>query len=158
MSFRKGQAALDFLMTYGWAIALVVIIAAVLFALGIFNVSNFVGSKAAGFSGVAVSGWKYDPTGTLSMVLSNQVGDPIQVEAINASLGTGVNPITSFAPVFPSNTVATGQSINEVGTPSPLQNLTTATGYTAQVTITYEDLTTDFNYTTTGTLTGKVTQ
>jgi len=56
MVFKKGQAALDFLMTYGWAIALVVIVAAALFALGVFDVSNFVGTKAAGFSGVAVKG------------------------------------------------------------------------------------------------------
>ena len=50
MVMKKGQAALDFLMTYGWAIALVVIVAAALFALGVFDVSNFVGTKAAGFS------------------------------------------------------------------------------------------------------------
>ncbi len=153
MSFRKGQAALDFLMTYGWAIALVVIIAAVLFALGIFDVSNFVGSKAAGFSGVAVSGWKFSPTGTLTMKVSNQVGQPISVNSVNATI-SGVSEVNSVA-VTPA-TLGTGAMSDQISI-SGFANSTAGTGYTAKVTIAYIDMNSNFNYTTTGTLTGKVT-
>ena len=150
MKFVKGQAALAFLMTYGWAIALVVIIAAVLFALGIFDVSNFVGSKAAGFSGVAVTGWKYATDGTFSVKVSNQVGQPIAVNLINITIGQNSSSTT-----LPSNSLATGDTSAEL-TASGFSIQPVGAGYTAQVTIGYTDLNSGFNYTSKGTLTGKV--
>ncbi|MCX6777790.1 MAG: hypothetical protein NT157_02800, partial [Candidatus Micrarchaeota archaeon] len=38
MEFRKGQAAMEYLMTYGWAILVIVIVLAALLYLGVFNV------------------------------------------------------------------------------------------------------------------------
>jgi len=151
MKFKKGQAALDFLMTYGWAIALVVIIAAVLFALGIFDVSNFVGSKAAGFSGVAVSGWKLSPAGNLSMKVSNQVGQPITINVVNATIGSTTIDLVNGA----AFNLSTGQQSNEISA-TGFGTAAAGSGYTAKVTIVYTDLSTGFSATTTGTLTGKV--
>ena len=157
MGFRKGQAALDFLMTYGWAIALVVIIAAVLFALGIFDVSNFVGSKAAGFSGVAVKGWKLDSAGTFTIKVSNQVGQPIRLDAVNVTVGQNT---TSFSAGVPSATIASGADYPQSSTMNTSAGAfgtqTVNSGYTAKVIIVYTDLSSNFQYTTTGTLTGKV--
>src|SRR3989338_1955535 len=150
MSFRKGQAALDFLMTYGWAIALVVIIAAVLFALGIFDVSNFVGSKAAGFSGVAVTGWKFDTAGGFTMKVSNQVGQPITVSNISVTIGSNTsNVATPFD-------LATGEA-SATQTFSGFASQIAGSGYTAKVTIAYTYKNSGFDYTSTGTLTGKAT-
>ena len=151
MSFRKGQAALDFLMTYGWAIALVVIIAAVLFALGIFDVSNFVGSKAAGFSGVAVKGWKLDTAGSFTMKVSNQVGQPIQINKVSVTIGSSTVNYTT--PAIP---LATGQDSGTL-TFSNTSTQIAGSGYTARVSITYTDQSSSFDYTSTGTLTGKAT-
>jgi uncharacterized membrane protein YkvI len=151
MGFKKGQAALDFLMTYGWAIALVVIIAAVLFALGIFDVSNFVGNKAAGFSGVAVPGWQLSTAGQLSMKISNQVGQRINVTLINATIGS------TTATVGSGITLAPGETSSLLNTSSTaFGGQTSGTGYTAKVVVQYTDLNANFNYTTSGTLTGKV--
>ena len=150
MNSRKGQAALDFLMTYGWAIALVVIIAAVLFALGVFDVSNFVGNKASGFSGVAVAGWQMGTNGVLAMKLSNQVGQQISINSVSVIVGQS-NSTLSGLPVQ----LSTGQSTGILNTSSSLGNFNNSAGYTAQVTIGYTDLSAGFNYTTTGTLTGK---
>jgi hypothetical protein len=152
MGFQKGQAALDFLMTYGWAIALVVIIAAMLFAMGLFDVSNFVGSKAAGFSGVAVKGWKLDTAGQMSLKLTNQVGQPITINAVTVTVGTAsANALGS-----PAN-VSVGADTSTLNTSATAFGTQAAgSGYTAKVTITYTDLNAGFNYTTSGTLTGKV--
>lgn len=152
MGFRKGQAALDFLMTYGWAIALVVIIAAVLFSLGVFDVSNFLGSKAAGFSGVAVQGWNLASDGTLTLKLSNQVGQKISVNSAAVTIsGTSAN--VAGLPVQ----IASGASSSTLSSAAAAFGAQTAgASYTAQVVIGYTDLNADFNYTTTGTLTGKV--
>ena len=152
MMNRKGQAALDFLMTYGWAIALVVIIAAVLFALGIFDVSNFTGNKAAGFSGVAVQGWNLGAAGQMNMKLSNQVGTQIRVDAVSVVIGQN----TSTLGVLPV-TLNTGASTNTLSTgAAAFGTQTPGTGYTAKVYINYTDLNANFPYTTSGTLTGRI--
>ena len=39
ITYKKGQAATEFLMTYGWAILAIVIVAAVLWNMGIFKSS-----------------------------------------------------------------------------------------------------------------------
>lgn len=146
----RGQAALDFLMTYGWAIALVVIVAAALFALGVFDVSNFVGTKAAGFSGVAVSGWSYSGT-TLQVKLTNQVGQRINITGVSAivSSTTGTGNVTGLA--TGTDVGATTAAISITGLPS----LSAGAGYQAKVSINYTDLNSNFAGSTTGTLTGK---
>ncbi len=151
-SNRKGQAALDFLMTYGWAIALVVIIAAVLFALGIFDVSNFVGNKASGFSGVAVAGWQLGTgaNSTMSLKLSNQVGQRIQLQNISVTVGTSSAPVSSGLPLE----LSTGESTGTLLTDS-LGTFTSGAGYTAKVVISYTDMNSGFQGISTGTLTGK---
>ena len=150
----KGQAALDFLMTYGWAIALVVIIAAVLFALGIFDVSNFVGNKAVGFSQVAVKGWSLDTAGTFKIKLSNQAGVPIRIDSVIVEItGTSSNVTLVPSPLQLSTGIDTTELSTAVGA---FPGLTSGSGYTARVIIAYTDMNAQFPYTTSGTLTGKV--
>ncbi|MDE1798168.1 MAG: hypothetical protein KGH63_02060 [Candidatus Micrarchaeota archaeon] len=148
---RKGQAALDFLMTYGWAIALVVIIAATLFALGVFDVSNFVGSKAAGFSGVAVSAWRMDPAGTFTLQLNNQAGVKARVDYINVTVASTTANVTGV-PV----TLNPGDSSGTLTTATGAFGAqATGTSYTAKVIIGYTDLNSNFAYVSSGTTTGK---
>ena len=150
MTFRKGQAALDFLMTYGWAIALVVIIAAVLFSMGLFDTSNFVGNKATGFSGVAVKDWTYSASnGAFSVLFSNQVGQPVSIKNVTVSLG-GATPVL----VTGSNTTVQ-VGANSGSFTATLANGTIGTGYTAAVVVSYSTPS-GFNYTSAGTLTGKM--
>jgi hypothetical protein len=146
---RKGQAGLDFLMTYGWALLLIVLVVGALFALGIFDIGSFTGSRASGFSQVGVTGWSLAPNGTLSIKFRNQVGSPINVTAVNSTYAsTTVNYGTQV-------NIANGQQSGSVnvgafGTQSP------GSSYSVSVKITYMDLNTGFNYTDAGTLTGKV--
>ena len=77
---RKGQSALEYLVTYGWAILAIVIIAAVLFALGIFDPNRFSGSKqCGGYASLACIDYTADVTaGTATVVFGNAAGGPIQ--------------------------------------------------------------------------------
>jgi hypothetical protein len=149
MAFRKGQAALDFLMTYGWAIALVVIIAAVLFAMGVFDTSNFVGNKASGFSGVAVRDFRMAPEGNLTLQLMNQVGKRIQVYNVTAVIGTNSGNNTTLV------TFATGAQNTITLDIEGSEGGTVGESFTSAVTIQYTDLESGLNHTTSGTLIGK---
>ena len=45
MSSRKGQAAMEYLMTYGWALVALVVVIAALMATGAFNPSYLIGEE-----------------------------------------------------------------------------------------------------------------
>jgi len=147
MVIRKGQAALDFLMTYGWAIALVVIVAAALFALGIFDAGNFIGTKAAGFSGISVQGWQMSTGGTLTLMLNNQVGQRVNVTGVDITIGSTTAPLNSTVGLL-DNGASTGilsTAANAFGSQS---------AYNAKVLIYYTN-NNGFAATSAGTLTGK---
>ena len=40
-SFAKAQSAMEYLMTYGWAILIIAVVLGALFQLGVFNANNF---------------------------------------------------------------------------------------------------------------------
>ncbi|MCW6160479.1 MAG: hypothetical protein LVQ95_05350 [Candidatus Micrarchaeales archaeon] len=44
---RKGQSAIEYLMTYGWAIIIIVIVLAVLYLFNVFNPSGYVGNTCS---------------------------------------------------------------------------------------------------------------
>ena len=147
----KAQAAIDFLMTYGWAIVLIVLVAAALFSLGIFDTGTFIGNKAVGFTQVQVVGFKLAQDGTLTMKFQNQVGEPINVTSINATYQsteiTNINTGISNLGVGKSSSTVT---VGDFGT------LTAGNSYTLPIKIGYKDLTNSFDYTETGTLNGVV--
>ncbi len=50
LSDKKAQSALEYMMTYGWAILIIVIVAVILYSMGIFNPSSSVTATSSGFS------------------------------------------------------------------------------------------------------------
>src|SRR3989338_5866650 len=114
---KKGQAAMEYLMTYGWAILIVIIVAAALWALGVFNPSTWTQAAATGFAGFGVpnGGWQVNSTGAL-VVLKNSAGANVRVTAITATYGS--NTWTNASAV--SDMAANGQStIYLVGSGGP---------------------------------------
>jgi len=84
---KKAQSAMEYLMTYGWAILIVIIVAAALFALGVFNPSTYTGRAATGFGELgAPSDWQYSAT-TLTLVLRNQAGVAVTVNNVTTVQG-----------------------------------------------------------------------
>ncbi len=78
---------MEYLMTYGWAILIVIIVAAALFALGVFNPSTYTGRAATGFGELGTpSDWQYSGT-SLTIVLKNQVGQAITVSNVTTVQG-----------------------------------------------------------------------
>ena len=47
---KRSQSALEYMMTYGWAILIIVIVAVILYSMGIFNPSSSITSTVTGFS------------------------------------------------------------------------------------------------------------
>jgi len=86
---KKGQGAMEYLMTYGWAILVVLIVGIVLWQLGIFSGLGGGAGTSTGFAsgkvGIIDAGTKCTPTG-MQLMLTNQAGSPLSNVVLN---GTG---------------------------------------------------------------------
>lgn len=82
---RKGQAALEFLMTYGWAILVVLAAIGALAYFGVLSPSNFLPETCAATSGAACLGKPVISSNSVIFTLTNGVGQTISLDNANTS-------------------------------------------------------------------------
>ncbi len=82
---KKGQAALEYLLTYGWAILIIIIVGASLYSLGVFSPGQWTGRRQTGFVQFRPNDFKLDDDGDLIIVFNNQVGKRVEIQSINAT-------------------------------------------------------------------------
>ena len=88
---RKAQSALEYMMTYGWAILIIVIVAAVLYSLGIFNPTASTGPAVTGFTPFNAIAQTCGPTKGLQIQFGNDAGSTATINWIAVTTGTGLS-------------------------------------------------------------------
>jgi len=68
---RKGQGALEYLMTYGWALLIIVVVGAALYGLGVLNPGTYAKAACSGFTYFNHRDHKMTTDGNFSMWLNN---------------------------------------------------------------------------------------
>jgi hypothetical protein len=152
----KAQSAMEYLMTYGWAILIVIIVAAALYALGLFNPATFTGQRTTGFPNMgAPSDWIYSANGDFNITLRNGLGEAITISTVTANCAANQGTVT-FATDAASNTVGAGSTIEYYVNQSMTfcQTLTTGSSYSTAFTITYTTQSGTYARQDTGTVTG----
>ena len=165
MARTKGQAAMEYLMTYGWAILIVIIVVAVLFSLGVFNPATFTQTTVTGLSGfnVPAGGWQLSSGGRLVFQLTNGVGATVNITQLAVTQGattvTNTTPGSYFG-VSPDQDLEATLSPGETGTfyiPGLIGGAG-GTSYAIDVVVTYDNLDSGLNsFKSAGTLTGTKT-
>jgi len=90
MEKRKGQSAMEYLMTYGWAILVIIIVIAVLFYIGVLNPRNVTPSSCTFPPGITCSSYKlYASNGNLDLRIGQATGHTINVTNITCTQETG---------------------------------------------------------------------
>lgn len=74
---KKAQSALEYLLTYGWAILIVIIVGASLYALGVFNPGTFTGKRVTGFTQFQIVDHKVDTNTDITVVFGNRLGKTV---------------------------------------------------------------------------------
>jgi hypothetical protein len=86
---RKGQAALEFLMTYGWAILVVLAAIAALAYFGVLSPDRFLPSKCTATGGFSCGEYKIDGTAQeIQLNIQNNLGvdaDNVTVRIVDGS-------------------------------------------------------------------------
>ncbi len=88
-SHRRGQGALEFLMTYGWALLVILVGLVVLWQWGLFNIGQRVEPGSFGFWGLMIhdgNDFVLDSAGRLQVSVVNTAGANITVGEYNATI------------------------------------------------------------------------
>ncbi len=110
MSSKKGQAAMEYLMTYGWAIVALVIVIAALMATGAFNPSYLIAEECTLQPDLScTSHVLYLDTGgtpTLEFRINNGLGYDIMLTSVKVTSSDNVPYDTSYDVVIPQGTTS----------------------------------------------------
>ncbi|MBI4214550.1 hypothetical protein HY546_01010 [archaeon] len=89
---RKGQTALEYLITYGWAILIILVVLAVLWYYGVFDPNRYAGETRSCPANFQILAATVTPSGggagTLAFTLANTVGHRVTVS--NATISGDV--------------------------------------------------------------------
>ena len=144
---KKGQSALEYLMTYGWALVVIVIVVAALVFL--INPSQVGSSACTGFQSMPIGNFKLDASG-LTFKVTNQTGRALSAVDVNATFSGAtvasdvdgvLTPAGTSIPANAEVTVTVTQAVN-------------AGSNTVALNLSYNDG--DFTRTTTATCKGNV--
>ena len=145
---RRSQSALEYMMTYGWAILVIVIVAAVLYSLGIFSPSSSLSTTITGFSNLGTVNAVCLGGTSFTISMGDSTGYPINVTEINLTSSSGK---TTYNP----NIIISPNTIQTVTVPSSTL-CTAGARYSVSAVITYMEPGQIFPgpYTSTGTVAG----
>ena len=138
--FMKAQSAMEYLMTYGWAILIIAVVLGALFSLGVFSSGSLLGTSCIAYSGYVCS----NPLlhgGVFSATVGQSTGTAwTTVNIIFLGYGAGAPVAGSFTSGCASSfaTISSGQQVSFASTndvtgtvPSTCTALTTSVGVTA---------------------------
>lgn len=96
----RGQSALEYLITYGWAIVAIAVIIMLLFYLGVFSPSQWVPirNEAVGLSTFGVNDFTVYGNGTITLYLVNNAQSSVNLTMIKI-LGSNLTNMTPNLPV-----------------------------------------------------------
>ncbi|MBS3069012.1 hypothetical protein J4441_01470 [Candidatus Micrarchaeota archaeon] len=91
-TYMRGQAAMEYLVTYGWAILALLVVLAALVSSGIFTASRFIWEECTFQPNLQCSPfilYSSDSSSTLQFSVLNGLGFPVRFTGINATLANG---------------------------------------------------------------------
>ena len=110
---KRSQSALEYMMTYGWAILIIVIVAVILYSMGIFNPSSSITFTSSGFSPFTVSSSLCNNLGYKIAVLAGPIPDNanfLTISKVYLTSATGANATTASYTLTNPVTLKSGQS------------------------------------------------
>tara|TARA_Y100000310_G_scaffold336633_1_gene421708 strand:- start:336 stop:821 length:486 start_codon:yes stop_codon:yes gene_type:complete len=143
MRMKKSQAALEFLMTYGWAILVVLVAIGALAYFGVLSPDKFLPEKCQFPAGLACNDFKIRAaTDDLQIVVRNSLGSSIsaaEFTIVDPNNADAVICATSGAQTFNNGEQKTIKIPAGAGTCSPALTAGNKFGYDILVTYTNDD-------------------
>jgi hypothetical protein len=119
----KAQSAMEYLMTYGWAILIIAVVLAVLFSLNVFNAGANLGSSCIGQPGYSCSAASINSGGILTFTLGQGTGSTVY-NAVFSCISSANSVAVPGTATQPFNAIGTATS---AGTINPVQQTSSVT-------------------------------
>ncbi len=81
----KGQAAIEYLMTYGWAVLILVSVLGLLYSMGVLNPQSYAQEECIFQPSLRCDSLSLDPNGNVKVSLINGMGFPINLNDYSIS-------------------------------------------------------------------------
>jgi len=155
---KKGQAALEFLMTYGWAILVVLVAIGALAYFGVLSPDKFLPNKCTLPAGIACSDFKVSAgatptTGTADIVLRNgmgfDIGGAVSPNEFKVTVGDCTGDYTSASSVVLANGAQTTFAVTGC-------SVTAGSKFSGDVNVTYTNTDSGLKHEVQGSLTTRV--
>ncbi len=155
---KRAQAAMEFLMTYGWAILVVLAAIGALAYFGVLSPGNLLPQRCEFSAGLDCTEHPdaSASASTISFPLTNSVGYRVRVSGATLSNGDGVTACTgaTYNPATASTAgVSNGDSF--IVTLTGCSGMTSTERYSADVTVTYVSNSTGMTHSSVGRVAGK---
>jgi len=152
-----GQGSLEFLMTYGWALLIIMVALVVMWQWGMFSIGEKVEPSSFGFWGLIIqqgNEFKLDQTGSFEASILNNVGANVTLLYYNATIFDHVEEWTCPGPCA----AVIEPGVNRViALSSPEWGGRPGSRFEGQLIVQYQDVRTGANiYQSSGTLWGSV--
>lgn len=150
---RKGQAAMEFLMTYGWAILAAIIAIGVLAYFGVFSPGKFITGAAVVNPPFYANAWNIQEglgtDGGINLEMRNNGGEDYDIYNVTVS---GCGTYNGLPDAIPANGVLSAQVLCTNGTA-----LSAGKTFKGDITINYRKAGSNLDLTSTGTIAEKIT-
>ena len=154
--YPKSQSAIEYLMTYSWAILIIAIVLGAVFALGVFNFSTYVHNSCVLPNSFSCETSVLSENGILFVNIEQSTQDPINI----TSMACNTNQTTAHSVIFPKPVTLPigGNATFDVQCYSGDVTFFGVIGqaYDGYLTINYTDINTGFNQIAAGTVSLKV--
>ncbi|MEM3227507.1 MAG: hypothetical protein QXR58_02335 [Candidatus Micrarchaeaceae archaeon] len=154
----RAQSAMEYLMTYGWAILIISIVLGALAAMGLFNPSTYINSQCIFPAEFSCINSYMSTSGLLSVNIEQSSSAPINITAIGCNTNATTVDMVQESPAIyvpiGSNVTFSGIQCYSAGTPFSGRVGTVFHGY---VILNYTNVQTGFPHTTIGSLLQKIT-
>jgi len=148
MLSQKSQASLEFLMTYGWAILVVLAAIGALAYFGVLSPDKFLPEKCTIAPGIDCAGFKVE-TSSITLVLRNGMGKDLTISEISIESSVAGTCKKAFNTTFENGAMKTFVI-------DGCSNGNSGDRYKGDILITYTESMTGLTKTTDGSLTGKI--
>ena len=145
---RKSQAAMEFLMTYGWAILVVLVAIGALAYFGVLSPDRFLPAKCQLPAGIACTDFKVTPT-TVDIVIRNGMG--FDASSVTVAVSGCTSPAAATLANGKQLKFTTIDCLKADGTA-----ITSGSKFSADVNVSYTNSDTGLDHKVQGSLTGRV--
>ncbi len=91
---KKGQASIEYMAIYAWAILLISIALVLVWQWGLLDISGKTERGYSGFWGIVPVDWKFESNGDITLVLANGIGAGVNVTCVDVTI---LNTTSSMA-------------------------------------------------------------